>query len=373
MSDALEFFHEKKPWSRYKDLILDYYLEPYLAKVAQLRRPILVVDCFAGPGQFDDGERGSPLIISHRLQSVHERGVQVQGFYIEKDPALYERLNLNMRGLSVPVQVRQGDFKQHIAEISELARDRTVFIYLDPIKPSDLLFEELESVYRQLQHGRSVEVLINFMSPRFLRAVSGLASQIVVDNVLQAEHPLVLHWNAIAGGIYWQEIVFDSRVSVPDRVERLAEGYAERLHQWFKWIIKYPVREKYENKLPQYHLIFGSRHPDAIDLMNRAMAKARREFVGARFVVGHLFPNQPQEEVVDPREIEKTVVVTSQTIGKAKWNELRVRATIANPCMYTDSEFDSAIKGAIRKGSLASNCSGARIDNNAWVWPPQQG
>jgi three-Cys-motif partner protein len=372
VSDALEFFREKKPWSRYKDLILDYYLEPYLAKVAKLRRPILVVDCFAGPGQFDDEERGSPLIISHRLESVHERGVQVQGFYIEKDPTLYERLNLNMRGLRVPVQLRQGDFKQYIAEISELARDRTVFIYLDPIRPRDLLFEDLESIYNQLEHGRSVEVLINFMSTGFLRAVCGLANQILVDNVLQSEHPLVRNWNAIAGGNYWQEIVFGNQTADPDRVEQLAQGYAERLHQWFKWVIKYPVRENYRDKLPKYHLTFGSRHPDAIELMNRAMVKARREFVGVCFVDGFLFPNQPEKEVIEPHAVEKTVVETSQTVGKTTWKDLRVKATIANPCAYTDSEFDSAIKRAIQKGSLASNCSGKRIDNNAWIWPPQR-
>jgi three-Cys-motif partner protein len=372
VSDALEFFHEKKPWSRYKDLILDYYLEPYLAKVAQLGRPILVVDCFAGPGQFDDGARGSPLIISRRLQSTHERGVQVQGFYIEKDPTLYERLSLNVQGLSVPVQVRQGDFKQYIAEISELARDRTVFIYLDPIRPSDLLLEDLESVYNQLKHGRSIEVLINFMSTGFLRAVCGLASQILVDNVLQPEHPLVRHWNAVAGGTYWQEVVFGGQVSDPECVEQLAQGYADRLHQWFKWVIRYPIRENYKDRPPKYHLTFGSRHLDAIDLMNRAMVKARREFVGACFVDGFLFANQPQKEIIDPCEIENAVVVTSQTIGKAKWKELRVRATIANPCTCTDSECDSAIKRAIQKGSLASNCSGERIDNNAWIWSPQQ-
>lgn len=372
MTDALEFFREKKPWSRYKDLILDYYLEPYLAKVARLRRPILVVDCFAGPGQFDDGERGSPLIISHRLHSVQERGMEVQGFYIEKDPVLCERLSSNTRDLSVPVQVRQGDFKQYIEEISELACDRTVFIYLDPIRPSDLLFEDLESVYRQLEQGRSVEVLINFMSTGFLRAVCGLASHILVDDILQPEHPSVLNWNAIAGGTYWQEIVSGGQASDPDRVERLAQGYAEKLRQWFKWVIKYPIREKYEDKLPKYHLTFGSRHPDAIDLMNRAMVKARREFVGARFVVGHLFPNQPQKEIVDPREIERAVVETSQATGKASWKELRVRATIANPCTYTDSEFDSAIKRAIQKRTLASNCSGERTDNDAWIWPSKQ-
>jgi hypothetical protein len=29
---AIEFFREKREWSKYKDLILDYHLKPYLAK-----------------------------------------------------------------------------------------------------------------------------------------------------------------------------------------------------------------------------------------------------------------------------------------------------------------------------------------------------
>ncbi|OHB63105.1 MAG: hypothetical protein A2Y76_04900 [Planctomycetes bacterium RBG_13_60_9] len=372
MTDALEFFHEKKPWSRYKDGILDYYLEPYLAKVAKLRRPILIVDCFAGPGQFDDGEPGSPLIISKRLRSVQERGAQVLGFYIEKDPVLYERLDQNTRDLNIPMRVRQGDFRQYINEISELAHDCTVFIYLDPIKPSDLLFADMECIYCQLDRGRSVEALINFMSTGFWRAVCGLADRILVDNTLQHKHPLVCDWDAIAGGTYWQETVFSGQMSDPDRIELLAQGYAERLRQWFKWVIRYPVRDNYDDKFPKYHLTFGSRHSDAIELMNRAMVNARRTFVRACFIDGFLFPNQPAKEIIDPHEAERAVVRTSQTLGKAKWKDLRVRATIENPCTYTDSEFNSAIKRAIQKGDLVSDSSGRRIDENAWIWPPKR-
>lgn len=50
-----DFFGKKKDWSRYKDFILSYYLEPYIPKVNKLNRPILVVDCFAGRGEFGDG------------------------------------------------------------------------------------------------------------------------------------------------------------------------------------------------------------------------------------------------------------------------------------------------------------------------------
>jgi three-Cys-motif partner protein len=370
MTDAQEFFREKKPWSRYKDLILDYYLEPYLAKVATLGRPILVVDCFAGPGQFEDGEPGSPLIISKRLNALQARGVKVLGFYIEKVPALYDRLESNTRDLQIPVRTAPGDFREHVNEIAKLAKDRTVFVYLDPLRPSDLLFTDMESVYRQLESGRSVEVLINFMSTGFLRAMLGLSERISARGILQVDHPLVIAWNAVAGGTYWQDIIFTGHASDVERIEQLAKGYEERLQQWFTWTIRYPVRDNYEDKLPKYHLIFGSRHPDAIDLMNRGMVKARREFVGSQFVKGYLFPNQPEKEVVDPVQIEETVISTSQLIGRVKWKELRVRATVANPCMYNDSEFNGAIKRLIQRGALKSNCTGKKIEDSAWVWPP---
>ena len=50
-ADVRNIFKEKRPWSKYKDFILDYYLTPYIAKVKNLRRPILIIDCCAGPGK----------------------------------------------------------------------------------------------------------------------------------------------------------------------------------------------------------------------------------------------------------------------------------------------------------------------------------
>jgi three-Cys-motif partner protein len=368
MTDPLEFFRKKKSWSKYKDLILDYYLEPYLAKVATLRRPILVVDCFAGPGEFDDGEPGSPLIISKRLEPIQNRGVEVMAFYVEKDPTLFERLKSGTRDAKVPVRTRLGDFRKYVDEIVELAHSRTVFVYLDPIKPSDLLFSDMECVYRQLEHGRSVEVLINFMSTGFLRAVCGRKDRILTENALKTEHPFVLKWDAVAGGTYWHDILFAGYADV-DCVERLAEGYCQRLRQRFKWVISYPIRDKYKNEFPKYHLTFGSRHSDAVELMNRAMVKARREFVGTQFVDGCLFPNQPNSEVVNPHEIESLVISTSLRIGKVTWRELRVAATIESPCKYTDSEFNKAIKLAIQGRKVGSTCAGRKVEDGASVWP----
>ena len=368
MDNTLDFFKHKRPWSKYKDLILDYYLQPYLHKVAKLRKPILVVDCFAGPGKFDDGEAGSPIIISKHLQALQEKGIKVTGYFVEKDPELYKRLSANIRGFSFPIFAKKGDFQNYVEEIGELSKTHTVFVYLDPIKPSHLIFNALESVYNNLSQGQSVETLINFLSIGFLRAVRSLGYNIE-QGVPKNNSVFIKRWDDIAGGTYWHEIVFPTiseTHSLPD-YDRLAEGYKEQLSKWFRWRLSYPVREKYDQQ-PKYHLIFGSRHPDAIELMNSGMVKARREFVGSRFIKGHLFANQPEEEVIKPKEIIKLILQISKTVGKETWKMLRVHSTITEPCMYNPSELNGAIKMAIKKGNLKSNCSGNKIEEDALVW-----
>jgi three-Cys-motif partner protein len=363
LDNVLEFFQKKRPWSRYKDLILDYYLKPYLTKVTILRKPIVVVDCFAGPGKFEDGADGSPLIISKHLLPLHEQQISVSGFFIETDKVLYDRLVKNTSNTQVPTETRHGNFRDYVEEIASLAKNHTVFVYLDPIYPSDLLFNDLKSVYDHLLKGQSIETLINFMSTGFLRAVWGLKSYEKTDS------SKVDFWDQVAGGTYWQSIAFDASISQRDRTDKLAAGYADQLKRWFEWVLAYPIREKYENEFPKYHLIFGSRSPDAIDIMNRAMVKARREFVGSRFIKGMLFENQPTEEIVDASEIKKIVVDTSKRIGKTHWSRLRAYATVSYPCMYTDSEFNAAIKKAIQENDICSNCSGKKIVEDALIWP----
>lgn len=371
MNSACEFFRQKKLWSKYKDLILDYYLRPYLEKIKNLRKPILVVDCFAGPAKFDDGQVGSPLIISKHLRSLHERGIKVKGLYIEKDPDLYKRLQENTKNFAEHTITYYGSFRDYLGEIEKFAQTHTVFVYLDPIAPSNLLFDDLRLVYDQLHVGGSVETLVNFMSPNFLRGVRGLQQRIVKNGVFQSDHELVLKWDRVAGGTYWHKIAFpelSSPLSNLADYDELANNYKDKLNKWFEWLLVYPVREKYENP-PKYHLIFGSRHPDAIDIMNRAMVKARREFVGAWFVEGMLFENQPAREVVKPEDVRAIIARTARELGKTTWKLLRVNATIANPCMYTDSEFNREIKHAIKEGVLGSNCAGTAKEDEAAVWP----
>src|SRR5215467_4190696 len=58
-----DFFEAKRPWSLIKDKVLACYIEPYINKVKQLSRQIILIDGYAGPGVFDDRGEGSPITI----------------------------------------------------------------------------------------------------------------------------------------------------------------------------------------------------------------------------------------------------------------------------------------------------------------------
>lgn len=163
-----DFFRAKRRWSQYKDLILEYYLEPYIPKVHKLRRPILIVDCFAGPGKFEDRKPGLPLIICAAIKKWRAKGVDVRGIFIENKQEHFRNLKYLLQVYSDFAQPRLGSFETRLPELAELASRNTVFLYIDPYTVKSLLFGPMQRVYQQIQYvGASVEVLI-ILTPQLL-------------------------------------------------------------------------------------------------------------------------------------------------------------------------------------------------------------
>ena len=159
------FFAKKREWSKYKDMILGYYLTPYLLKVCSLRRPVVVVDCFAGPGRFDDGTEGSPRIIAQAIKVWADRGKDVKALFVEENKSLFGQLENNIQEFGPLCHAVHGTFEDSVMEIRKLARTHTVLVYVDPYGLKPLKFSLLSSIYQHLTTGSSVEVLMNFNSP----------------------------------------------------------------------------------------------------------------------------------------------------------------------------------------------------------------
>ena len=388
------FFDQKRPWSVYKDLILDYYLKPYLAKVSHLGRPLLIVDMFAGRGRFKSGEDGSPLIIARRLSEVVSKGTAASLLCFEETPEFAKELRDNLREYSFASVVEDNCF-QHIDRIAHEAASKTTFLYVDPCSVANIHMAKLGRVYERIRDMSSVEALVVFMAPAFVRQALALLSAETklreiadADKFIQAfpveeqaewvyalwgraeTHNLDVRSaraeiSAVAGGDYWEQVLLDTGPDYSERVRRIVEAYKQRMTEWFRLVASYPIRSTEDWANPKYWMILGSRYRPALDLFNRAACCARRQ-QGIEYArsADSLFASVPIDASVNPATADAKVLEVLRQSSPVAWKELRWQISLANTGLCTDTEINDAIKRLLSRGRIAGP-SGRKIENEA--------
>lgn len=374
------FFHAKRPWSVYKDSILNYYLDPYIPKVATQQKPILIVDCFAGCGRFEDGTNGSPVIICETIRKWREKGFRISGEFIEADPINFASLKHALQPYSAFADCHHSTFAVRLADLTRKAQTHSLFLYVDPYSVRGLKFQLMRQVFEQIRaSGSSVEVLLNWNPVAFLRwgksALKSVAdeTQSVIDSggdflADDPEDPVQLtELDEIAGGPYWRSIASNSTISFAESLNRLTEAYCQSLHGSFAFVARYPVKEKYKHTVPKYFLVFGTRHPDGIELMNDAMCSARRAFLGSEFVTGRLFDTTPDEEIADLTTVKAAIRVAFQARREMTRKELRQMLFLEQNLFgkYRNAEINCAVGEMLKaKGpTLYSKTGRTRIND----------
>src|SRR5207249_3857652 len=120
---------------------------------------------------------------------------------------------------------------------------------------------------------------------------------------------------AIAGGDYWRKIATDKSTSFPEKLGLLTDGYLQQLTSSFSFAASYEIKSKYEHKVPKYALVYGTRHPDGIELMNDGMCKARLDFLGKQFCTGMLFDCTPDDERPDFGKLNQDLISATKEDG----------------------------------------------------------
>lgn len=287
MGQTKNFFKEKKPWSVVKDRVLDYYLRPYTSKVLSTCKPIVICDCFAGKGKFDDGEYGSPLLIAEQIKShllkQPDMANKIQGIFIEKK--YHAELESNLSGYA-DVTVYSGSYEDNLQKILSLDSSNNLFLYIDPygIKSLDL------SSFTQIKDRgfNSVEMLMNFNSAGFLREGCRLLTyedsftdEDLTDYEIDDDINTKEKMDSIAGGNYWQKILktyYNNQIDIYAAEEQFFSEYNQRINQLFKYTVNIPIKLK-STHLPKYRLIFGSDHEDGLILMADNMNKKWNEII----------------------------------------------------------------------------------------------
>lgn len=375
----LSFFEEKKFWSERKDEILRCYLPPYLAKIATQNSPILIVDAFAGPGLFEDGKEGSPLIICDAVNEAISRriSVPVSVMCIEPVPGLYDKLQKSISAFSF-AQASKGNFLDYIDAIESKAKTHSVFLYVDPFTVEGLDLNAMDDVFRHLTLSRmSVEILLNFNSPIFARCGLSALKLTVPDSNPEIEDdeaidasikipPSIEKLNTIVGGEWWQEVLKTDE-SFAQKVDNISNGVCRFLSKRFKEVCKHPLKALPHHTVPKYDLIFASRSQDALLLMNNEMVKSQRKLADlAKPAQPTLFENRSVELIPD-FDILPGLILKHTSKPKQR-KQVIIDIVRENFCQFAQTEIRGSIEHMLKTGKLNSASGKTRINDQTEIW-----
>ncbi len=292
------FFEKKRVWSIIKDQILKDYLPAYISKVKDLRRPIALIDGYAGPGNFEDGREGSPLIICSAAEQYAKGNYSAYFFNIKKE--YHDKLEATIRdkGWSYTASCYQKNSLKHIKEIPQTLEDHTVFLYLDPFGLRGCGFDQLEP-YLTRSSKYSTEIVLTMCMPVVHRLATSNAVKRGQTNKKNERYHQTL--SSVFGGDYWKDILYQDNIEAEEKELQLIEAYLAKLKQYLPYVGFCPVRKKSDGRI-KYFIVFLSRHPGTMILMNDIMYKAYFSNMHKADSKGTLFEVLDWEDMPLPEE-----------------------------------------------------------------------
>jgi len=205
VSANLEFFASKKSAAVFKHGILKRYPVVFAVKTGQ-RNGVLLLDGYAGRGEYEDGEPGSPLLLSRCAEFVDDYR-DVLCYFVEQNEDNFNNLNqvLASKGGKARRLVRHGSLDQHLPELLTLADGRSLFAFLDPFGPA----LDFATVKRKLLGRPSrppTEVLLHFS----VSSVARMGRAVHVARSTNGELPekerrTADRLNRFLGGTWWRD------------------------------------------------------------------------------------------------------------------------------------------------------------------------
>jgi three-Cys-motif partner protein len=288
-----------KPHTAAKHTILRQYLGAWLPIIASNERRILVVDGFAGPGVYEGGEDGSPIIILKTIldhQNFQSRKTQVICLFVELDDAVSTVLRAQVEELQaqrpfpewLTIHLEEGNAFDRVMsgildQVSTGKRLIPTFAFIDPFGIKGV---PMDVVSRLLQHPKS-EVLITWMFESMERWAKTPEFQ--------------PHMDAMFGGNDWAPLV--KRFKGDELLSALSDLYESALKEEasVEYIRSFEMRNK--SNRTEYLLVFATDNEVGLSKMKAAMWKV--DPLGGSHFYDRTNPDQPMllgaEEQIAPQ------------------------------------------------------------------------
>ena len=249
-----------------KHLVLENYLKAWFPILGMGNRNgrILFVDGFAGPGEYEGGEEGSP-VVAMRVLAEHSAksmiNAEVVFFFIENEPRRVQRLRDQVARwrprlpTTAKVQVREGSFGESMRDVlddldEQGRRMAPALVMIDPFGVKGMPM----TLIRRIMANRRAEVYVSFMWETMNRFVSQPEFATSMDELF--------------GSNKWREAI---GLSGDDRKDFLHGLYRRQLKEaGAEQVVHFHL---FAGNRLKYSIFFGTGHTKGSDRMKKAIWK----------------------------------------------------------------------------------------------------
>jgi three-Cys-motif partner protein len=266
-----EFFEAKKPAAVLKHAILTNYVPPFVSKVGSTAQGgrVVVMDPYAGPGEYADGAPGSPLLMYEAVKSLQGRTLDL--LLVERDPKTYARLRevLERQGVPLLHEPYLGDAHERLDDLLAAAQGAPLFAFIDPYGLGITFKDLVEKVLsRPAGLGNpATEVLLNFSS----EAVRRIAGRLTEPDGTPGREATLSRLDEVCGGTWWRGI---ATAGAEDLGAAVAYEYLDKICKtahcsgWRISVKRAPGQQSV------YNLVYLTRHPHGMHLFGEAASLA---------------------------------------------------------------------------------------------------
>lgn len=157
------FFQRKQAAAVLKHGILARYPRVFATMAGKRTGRVVYFDGYAGPGRYEDGSPGSPLLAVETARAAAKWDRDVECLFAEKDPALAADLRRTLDAEAPPgmkYTVWCGDVAEYVDQAVVLAGDDPMLTFLDPFGTA-LNYTALTGKLLGRTAGKLTEVLLN--------------------------------------------------------------------------------------------------------------------------------------------------------------------------------------------------------------------
>jgi three-Cys-motif partner protein len=252
-----------EPHTAKKHEILRRYFQAWLPILAQHNPRLLYIDAFAGPGEYLNGEDGSPVVI---LKAARDHFIPFRSelvcLFIESEDDRHQHLAQVLEGIkpTLPSNVKfrplLGRFNDQLTEIFANVEEQRklrapTLAFVDPFGFSQTPF----SAIARLMKYPKTEVLVNFMYEEINRFLSFPGFAALFD--------------AQFGTPEWRDSV---KISDPlERLRAIHDLYLGQLKTVAKYVRAFLMMNR--SNIPDYFLFFATNSIEGLEAMKRSMWK----------------------------------------------------------------------------------------------------